>query len=243
MLPTVSMAILSFDEWASRTGLWRDIRRLESLQLIEAAGRSGKPDIHRVIRLTEQGRRMALGGIVPPDHWDRAWDGKWRFVVFDIPESERAKRRKLRTWLHARRFGAMQRSVWISPDPLSGFAGNLRADLPDCRAFAAIEGMPCLGENPSDMVAGAWDFNRVDEAYARWKNHADVLGTVIKLDRRKRLLAWGDRECKLWADCMDVDPLLPRQLWPKGYAGEKSWTLRMKVLAKAVRAFDVESTA
>lgn len=43
------------------------------------------------------------------------WDGKWRLVIFDIPEDARAKRNLLRTLLYKNGFLKLQASVFIGP--------------------------------------------------------------------------------------------------------------------------------
>lgn len=47
----------------------------------------------------------------------KKWDGKWRVVIFDIPESERAARDALRRLIKQLGFRRLQRSVWIHPLP------------------------------------------------------------------------------------------------------------------------------
>ncbi len=47
------------------------------------------------------------------------WDGKWRLVVFDIPEESRKKRNLLRTLLKRNGFYKLQASVFINPYPLN----------------------------------------------------------------------------------------------------------------------------
>ena len=85
----------SFESWAYQSGCLRQIQSLESQRLVESKpddGRSGK----RVYRLTELGRLAALGGRDPEQEWARRWDGLWRMVLFDVPESERRVRGSLR---------------------------------------------------------------------------------------------------------------------------------------------------
>ena len=43
------------------------------------------------------------------------WDGKWRIVVFDIPEKYRTARNVLRSKLKEIGFIIMQKSVWVCP--------------------------------------------------------------------------------------------------------------------------------
>lgn len=45
----------------------------------------------------------------------KKWDDKWRLVMFNIPETQRATRDKLRRALDGLGLGILQPSVWISP--------------------------------------------------------------------------------------------------------------------------------
>jgi len=45
------------------------------------------------------------------------WDGKWRLVIFDIPESARRAREQIRRLLKELGFQQLQLSVWIHPLP------------------------------------------------------------------------------------------------------------------------------
>lgn len=42
------------------------------------------------------------------------WDGKWRIVIFDIPETNKRIRQALRETLRVLEFRPLQKSVWIS---------------------------------------------------------------------------------------------------------------------------------
>ena len=46
---------------------------------------------------------------------DKKWDGKWRIVVFDIPETQKKMRNFFRVKLIEIGFRKMQESVWICP--------------------------------------------------------------------------------------------------------------------------------
>jgi CRISPR-associated endonuclease Cas2 len=49
----------------------------------------------------------------------KKWDGKWRLVIFDIPEDSREKRNLLRMLLYRNGFQKLQASVFISPQALN----------------------------------------------------------------------------------------------------------------------------
>lgn len=48
----------------------------------------------------------------------KRWDGKWRIIIFDVPEKLRGKRDLLRKELNNFGFTQLQRSVWAYPYPL-----------------------------------------------------------------------------------------------------------------------------
>jgi DNA-binding transcriptional regulator PaaX len=46
------------------------------------------------------------------------WDGKWRLVTFDVPMTRNSARYRLYALLVMFGFVPLQRSVWVSPNPL-----------------------------------------------------------------------------------------------------------------------------
>ena len=89
--PTFSNVTESFEGWAYRKGLMRQLAALEKQSLLE---RDASQPKNRVYRLTEQGRLHALGGRDPQAQWARHWDEIWRLVLFDVPVGEGTRRNK-----------------------------------------------------------------------------------------------------------------------------------------------------
>lgn len=58
----------------------------------------------------------------------RSWDGKWRMVLFDFPESKRAYRDYVRGVLKKLGFREFQRSTWIWPHKLPAYLMRLFED-------------------------------------------------------------------------------------------------------------------
>lgn len=79
-------------------------------------------------RLTPKGKNLAA--LVKFCTGKMKWDGRWRILIFDIPEKEKYKREALRVQLAGLGFKQLQRSVWVtpypSPDSFSDFLVNLR---------------------------------------------------------------------------------------------------------------------
>lgn len=69
-------------------------------------------DKELAIRLTDIGRIKALWTKMRLE--DEKWDGKWRLVIWDIPEKRRNARDLLRHQLKQLGFKKYQQSVWIS---------------------------------------------------------------------------------------------------------------------------------
>lgn len=62
-----------------------------------------------IFKLTESGKELISDGFEEKD-----WDGKWRIVIFDIPEQKRVIRNLFRRNLKKWGFKHLQKSVWIS---------------------------------------------------------------------------------------------------------------------------------
>ncbi len=59
----------------------------------------------------------------------RKWDGRWRMVVFDVPERRRAIRSRLRAVMQEIGFVRLQDSVWVYPYDCEDFIALLKAEL------------------------------------------------------------------------------------------------------------------
>lgn len=230
--PTWRNLTESFEGWAYRHGLLRQLQRLEKQQMIE---RQVYPHRDRLHRLTEAGRLEALGGRDPDAAWNRRWDGRWRLVLFDVPEAKSSARNKLRHYLQKRGFGYLQNSVWITPDQVNEERALLADGPVDVESLILLEARPCAGETDAEIVAGAWDFEKIKEAYSK---HGGILGSRPRrrLDTEvaaKAFYRWLSEEREAWMAAMWRDPLLPSELLPRGYNGRQAWQNRQAALSEA----------
>lgn len=88
-----------------KASLAQALRRLREGGLVELTG-----DEKLVYRLTDKGREKALLASFLQN--DEKWDGKWRLVIFDVPEKRRIARDVLRRKLKDWGFVILQQSVW-----------------------------------------------------------------------------------------------------------------------------------
>lgn len=59
----------------------------------------------------------------------RKWDGKWRVLIFDIPERRKTLRSQIRRTLVEIGFVRLQDSVWVYPYDCEDFLMLLKADF------------------------------------------------------------------------------------------------------------------
>lgn len=59
----------------------------------------------------------------------KRWDGKWRTLIFDIPEKKRYIRDKVRNTLEHLGFKRLQDSVWIYPYPCEEVIALMKVDF------------------------------------------------------------------------------------------------------------------
>lgn len=230
--PTWRNMTESFEGWAYRNGLLRQVQRLEKKQWLERPPE--KPD-DRVHRLTQAGRLRALGGRDPAERWNRPWDGRWRLALFDVPEIRGNDRTKLRQYLRSRGFGFLQQSVWITPDPVKEERVLLGGSRVDVESLILLEARPCAGETDEEIVAGAWDFAAINERYAA---HEKILDRHPRrgLDTPAAATAfhrWFQAERAAWLDALEIDPLLPERLLPAAYTGREAWRRKLDAMAEA----------
>ena len=140
-------------------------------------------------------------------------------------------------WLRSQRFGCLQQSTWLSPDPVDDTLLPLKQLRLKPESFTVIQGQPAGSHTDADLVRGAWDFKSINRAYSRLLELSDR-GIKIASDqdtspdtRRGWLAAYR----KVWIEAVSMDPLLPRRLWPTEYLGERAWLRRQEVLGKVVR--------
>jgi phenylacetic acid degradation operon negative regulatory protein len=222
----------SFEGWAYASGLLAQVQRLEAKGLLESVvdAESGR----RLHRLTEAGRRVAMGPRDPEALWAEEWDGKWRLFLFDIPESQRSTRRTLTRALAAAGCGWLQGSVWISPRTPVEIDLIIGQEDRECSRLLSLTADSKGGRTDRRMVEEAWDFESINAGYRRYL--AVLAGLEELQDRpmsRERLAEWSAAENRAWHKALAKDPLLPGPLLPSGYLGPEALQRRRSVLTLA----------
>src|SRR3990167_5715390 len=100
------------------------LAKLKNLQWAERSRR----DDEIYYRITEKGEKV-IDKMLSPLKVTGKWDGRWRLVLFNIPEVNRSLRDKIRQGLKRLGMGILQPSVWISPNDVREEIEELKARL------------------------------------------------------------------------------------------------------------------
>lgn len=81
------------------------------------------------VRLTEEGNReLAKYAAESATLKPQRWDGKWRLVIFDIKETKKGQRDRIRRNLVRLGFEKLQDSIWVYPYECENLITYLKAD-------------------------------------------------------------------------------------------------------------------
>ncbi|MFZ2187007.1 MAG: CRISPR-associated endonuclease Cas2 [Candidatus Moraniibacteriota bacterium] len=133
-----SMEVLVANVLKTLTALKKDDRRYRSSYYVQNAitkleqnGLLGlnKKEGSSFVRLTEKGdRELAQYATESAALKPQKWDGKWRLVIFDIKETKKGKRDRVRRNLVRFGFEKLQNSVWVYPYECEDLIALLKAD-------------------------------------------------------------------------------------------------------------------
>lgn len=193
-------------------------------------------------RLLSEGAERIYGFGAPARHWD----GRWLVLLASVPESRRRLRHRLRTRLAWAGLGSPAPGVWVSPDP--GKEPEVAAVLDELdlggMSSSFVGRYGAIGR-AGDVVAQAWDLDRVERAYSEFLDEfgpdADP-GTAPEggsLARQVQLV-------HAWRRFPFLDPELPAELLPDCWAGVRAAELFATLHARwepAARARWAELTA
>ena len=112
-----------WDYSLKKSELAQVLKRLRKRGLIEI---DNKDQNKILLKLTEVGREFIL---LSKSEDEIEWDGKWRIVIFDIPEDKRKIRNVFRSRLKLWDFKPWQKSVWASKKNVTSKLRNLIKEL------------------------------------------------------------------------------------------------------------------
>jgi phenylacetic acid degradation operon negative regulatory protein len=158
----------------------------------------------------------------------RKWDGYWTFVTYDIAESNRGARDKLRRKLYELTFGAYQKSVWITPHPVveevsSYIEGERLSDFVHIFRTKQITG------DPKKLAWKVFKLEALEKRYSDFIRKWDKNLQAGVFKRKKELFKVFASE---YYTILSSDPGLPIDLLPDKWEGERGKKLFNYILRK-----------
>lgn len=191
---------------------------------VRATSRNALPEI------TIEGKRRLLSTIPMYDE-RRIWDGRIHLVTYDIPESKRNDRWRLREYLIKIGCGKLQDSVWLTPynpvDTLRRFIEerNLTGNI----IISDIGKDGSLGEEDLHaMIARLYKLDAINKQYITWLSAVSDNGTVDHLALIQYLAI------------LKVDPQIPFSLLPSWWIGDEAYKKVKPLLQKIVNSTSTE---
>lgn len=166
-----------------------------------------------------------------------AWDGRWRVLVYSIPERERARRDRLRKELSVLGLGALAPGVWVTPNPLGAEALELARAHGLEGSVEVFEAARLSGLPDAGLVGRAWDLQETDRRYAGF---LEAFREEPRPDTDEAAFREYVRALHEYRKFLFRDPGLPPELQPRGFRGPEAARLfraRRLALASRVDAF------
>jgi phenylacetic acid degradation operon negative regulatory protein len=175
--------------------------------------------------LTEQGHRLLSDGarrIYGFGGATRPWDGRWLVLLVSVPETRRQLRHRLRTRLAWAGLGSPAPGVWLTPDPSKqDEVAEVIADLGLGAVTSSFVGPFAEIGTPRQLVEQAWDLAEVEAAYEEF---LDTFADAAPVDPAE-ILTHQIHLVHAWRRFPFLDPKLPAELLPDGWAGARAAAL------------------
>lgn len=157
---------------------------------------------------------------------ESGWDGKWRVVIFDIPEIDKKSREYLRWKLISWGFGKLQRSVYISPlDVLADVKEYLKSQKLHGKVVV-FEAKEVFTKDQRVVAKYVWKLDKLNERYLRIIN---LIYSKDECDEKE----WRQRKKEVKKDFFEIlinDPILPKELLPEDWCGKTAKKLIAKLI-------------
>lgn len=197
-----------------RNLVWRNLRT-GNIEKIENNGQI-------LLRLTSKGTEKVKRDFPLSSLSIKKWDKKWRIVIFDVQEKNKSVRDKLRRKLKELYFGALQKSVYITPhDILKDFAQFIEEEKLN-EEVILIESKNIVTDDIKKFANKIWKLEDINNNYKTIIEKAEKFTKERLTLSRYRVKKLYDEIKKDFVDVLMKDPHLPKDLLPKEWLREKT---------------------
>jgi phenylacetic acid degradation operon negative regulatory protein len=147
---------------------------------------------------------------------ERDWDEQWLVVMCSVPESERAKRARLRTRLGFEGFGFLNPTTAIcAHTDREDAATRAIQDLGLAESAVVMKATAGFLSPDADLIERTWDLGYLGDSYDQF--NARFAKRVPKTDAQRT--AALIELVHAWRQFPFIDPEIPARLLPKQWAG------------------------
>lgn len=174
---------------------------------------------HPVIKLTSNGQDRFIREFPLFPLSQKPWDRRWRIVSFDIPEKLKGRRQSLCHKIEGFGMGQLQESLYITPYDFGKDLQEFIVSHGLSDFVLVFEARHTFGEDAKDLAWRVWHLDELAEEYEVLWEILDKKQMISPLDRSQVQVKFEE--------IILADPLLPKELLPKGWIGFK---VRKKIL-------------
>lgn len=166
------------------------------------------------------------------------FDGRWRVVMFEIPDKYRQDRQILKEKLQELGFEKIQKGVYISPHPLFGPLRRFATDL-GIRQYLTLLEVDKIDREEKE-IQDIWEISEINEKYQKFIKEVQSSRFAVanrgssmakpsgQKSKVKSNVYWPLLAKQLeqkFSQIYQQDPHLPEEFLPKDWQGEKAYKL------------------
>ncbi|MCL4374497.1 hypothetical protein M1523_01410 [Patescibacteria group bacterium] len=147
------------------------------------------------------------------------WDGQWRIISYEIPESKREMRDRLRREMQGWGLGPWHRSFWLTPHPVIERLKNLIFGKEEEKYIQAFNASHAFGDREV-LIEKVWETKKLDKQYRTlFKTWHDTLSEAAEKTDKFRKVVDG------YVNLLKIDPGLPAELVGENYVGFEAYNI------------------
>ncbi len=155
----------------------------------------------------------------------KKWDGRFRILMYDIPEAKRGQRDKLRRMVQINHLGKWQHSVWVSAWKIDSLVNKLESDglkdkveIFEAKFYFIEERKFVPHYSMRDFAAKIWDLGKLNDKYKQI--YKKIKKSINENQTRRTKVELFRTVFIEYEKLLSVDPGLPRQLLAKNWYGD-----------------------
>jgi phenylacetic acid degradation operon negative regulatory protein len=190
------------------------IYRTLKTKLIEKVEKDGEV----YFRLTRSGKNKVTKTFPLVDFQNRRWDKKWRLVIFDIQETSKTARERLRAKLKELGFGLLQKSVWLSPHDILNDFSEFTQEEGFNEEVIFLETADLFIPNTQDFINRVWRVDDFNQGYKEIFNKLIIIETEsLRNDNLEKNRNEFYQIYQEFIQLVLADPFLPKEFLPKDW--------------------------